>query len=162
VKWEDSPGLELLQDTNCNEALVYIVQEFKTLLDDGNLSPDIKEALLMTITVAGAATGSVNAQLLLLAVLVGSLADPDVTLRAAASELIESATQPCPCHLTYITDCFAHSLEELQRLNMLLSISWRLQPLSLVASSVKSTTTYTRFCKGTLLYAAVGVLRFSP
>ena len=51
----------------------------------------------MTITVAGAATGSAKAQLLLLAILVGSLADPDAMLRAAASELIESAIQSCRC-----------------------------------------------------------------
>ena len=67
------------------------VQAFKTLLDDGTSSPDVRETLLMTITVAGAAASSANAQLLLLAVLLGAMADPDATLRAVASELIESA-----------------------------------------------------------------------
>ena len=51
----------------------------------------MRETLLMTITVAGAATSSANAQLLLLAVLLGAMADPDATVRAVASELIESA-----------------------------------------------------------------------
>ena len=71
-----------------------VVQEFRSLLDDNKTSHDFKETLLMTITVAGAATRSNNAQLLLLAILVGSLADTDATLRAAASELIESVTLP--------------------------------------------------------------------
>ncbi len=77
-------------------------QSFKTLLDDATSSPDVRETLLMTITVAGAATSSANAQLLLLAVLLGAMADPDATVRAVASELIESALlrsvriQGCP------------------------------------------------------------------
>ena len=62
----------------------------------------------MTITVAGTATSSANAQLLLLAVLLSAMADPDATVQAVASELIESALIPSADH-GYV-DCYASSL----------------------------------------------------
>ena len=64
---------------------------------------DERETLLMTITMAGAATTSSRAQILTLAALCDALADEDGRIRAAAADLIESAqtllTAPA------VTDC---------------------------------------------------------
>lgn len=63
-------------------------QEVKQLLEQGQGRLEVKETLLQTTAMVGQRSHTPSAQLLLLAVLVGRLDDPDPALRSFAAQLL--------------------------------------------------------------------------
>ena len=78
-------------------------QEVKQLLEQGQQQQqqrlEVKETLLQTLAMIGHHTHSPSAQLLVLAVLVGRLDDPDPAIRSFAAQLL-LGNSPLPLHLS--------------------------------------------------------------
>ncbi len=74
-----------------NIGLQNILQRLKGMLDGGGASSEAREGVLKTLAAAGSHLASPGAQLLLLAVLLGSLDDGSAVVRSSVAELLEGA-----------------------------------------------------------------------